>query len=264
MVTVPHIKASDGVELSYSTQGPSGTPVVLLHGWACNSGDWSWTVDSLCAAHQVIAPDLRGHGGSSTLADDFSAHRFALDVVELLDHLGLDRVILVGHSLGGLIASEVAIRWPDRVRGLVAIDPAYGLASNATPISELVAAFRGDACYESVVAAFGMLEGPDTPDFLRALHRFNAVATPAPVIAEAVAAMVNDDGWYGQTAEELTARLCPILSVFRDTRHARWDELTFKHELSATATWPGTGHWLHQEDPHRMAGLVNPWIESLP
>lgn len=261
---MPHIKASDGVELSYSTHGSTGTPVVLIHGWACNSSDWSWTVDSLFTEHQVIALDLRGHGGSSALTDDFSARRFALDVVGLLDYLDLDRVILAGHSLGGLIASEIAIRWPDRVRGLVAIDPAYGLASNATPISELIAAFRSDACYQTVAAVFGMLEGPGTPGFLQALHRFNALATPAHVIAEGVAAMVNDDGWYGQTAEELAARICPILSVFRDTAHADWDQLTFKHELSVTATWPGTGHWLHQEDPQRLVRLAKPWIEALP
>jgi pimeloyl-ACP methyl ester carboxylesterase len=111
----------DGVRISYLDRG-CGPPVVLLHGMVSSGSTWHSVVPVLAAAgRRVIAPDLRGHGasdrpGSYRLAD------FHRDVHGLLDHLGLDTVDLVGHSLGGHVASLVAQHEPARVRRLVIED----------------------------------------------------------------------------------------------------------------------------------------------
>jgi len=111
----------DGVRIAYVDQG-DGPPVVLLHGMVSSGITWQPVIPVLRAAgHRVIAPDLRGHGASDRpgryrLAD------FHHDVHGLLDHLGLDAVDLVGHSLGGHVASLVAQQEPGRVWRLVIED----------------------------------------------------------------------------------------------------------------------------------------------
>jgi pimeloyl-ACP methyl ester carboxylesterase len=258
---MPQMILADSTELSYYETGEGGEPALLVHGWCCDASDWIWSIDRLAVTRRVVAVNLRGHGSSSAAGDDFSAERLALDLAEVL---GGRPAVVMGHSLGGLIGAELAVLRPDLVRALVAVDPAYGLASNETPVADLVAAFGTEACFPTLTGLFGALEGPDTAGPLRALHRVHANSTPQHVVARTIAAMIDDDGWYGPTAARLSQRSCPALSIFRDQAHADWDRQTFAHEHSTTATWPGTGHWLHQEDPDRFHALIDPWIAALP
>ncbi|MET7399971.1 alpha/beta hydrolase [Dactylosporangium sp. NPDC005572] len=108
------------MKLAYDDHG-SGPAVVLLHGGGSGRATWSGFTGSLRYC-RIIVPDLRGHGDSPQAADyPLSGH--ADDVIELLDHLGLDEVALVGHSLGGYTAALVAQRQPARVTRLVLEDP---------------------------------------------------------------------------------------------------------------------------------------------
>lgn len=99
----------------------SGPPLVLLHGLGDDHRALRRLVPELSARHRVVAPDLRGHGGTSLGHADGTLGQLATDVVALLDTLGLDRVDLAGFSLGGTIALQVAAQTPERVRRLVGI-----------------------------------------------------------------------------------------------------------------------------------------------
>ncbi|MER6666022.1 alpha/beta hydrolase [Amycolatopsis japonica] len=110
----------NGTELAYRRFGPrSEPPVVLLHGLASSGATWRSFALGLAAARlPVIAPDFRGHGASGH-RNSYSFEDFELDVESLLEHLGVSLFDLVGHSLGGRIATMVAQRWPGRVGKLV-------------------------------------------------------------------------------------------------------------------------------------------------
>lgn len=113
-----------GVSVCYRESGdPAGTPVVLLHGGASDGSTWDAFAPVLVrAGHRVIAPDLRGHGQSArTGAYPLSA--FADDLIGLLDVLGLERVKVIGHSLGAHAAALAAQRHPERFTDLVLEDP---------------------------------------------------------------------------------------------------------------------------------------------
>jgi pimeloyl-ACP methyl ester carboxylesterase len=129
--------ASNGISVRYREAG-SGSPVVLLHGYLLSLDEWLPALglpscrmaDDLAAHHRVIAMDLRGFGQSTKLADSsaFGLH-MADDVVRLLDHLQIEKAHIIGHSMGALIAANLASRHPARVRGVTLIaGPFYCLS----------------------------------------------------------------------------------------------------------------------------------------
>ncbi|WP_346048854.1 alpha/beta fold hydrolase [Actinomadura chokoriensis] len=106
---------------------PAGEPVVLLHGVTGHGARWRRTAEGYLADRAVLAPDLRGHGRSPH-EPPWTVERHVADVLALLDAEGVERADLVGHSYGGMIALHLARTAPRRVRRLLLLDPATGLA----------------------------------------------------------------------------------------------------------------------------------------
>jgi 3-oxoadipate enol-lactonase len=111
-----------GIEMAYDVEG-SGPPVLLLHGYPFNRSMWREQVEALRESFRVITPDLRGFGESESAGDEPAAMiEMARDVEALLDHLGVDRVVLGGLSMGGYVALAFVRRFPLRVRALLLAD----------------------------------------------------------------------------------------------------------------------------------------------
>ena len=109
----------NGINLYYETMG-TGRPLILLHG-GLGSGEMFGPVrPALAEHHQVIVPDLQGHGRTADIDRPIDIRLMADDIAALIDHLGLDKPDLVGYSLGGGVALETAVKYPDKVRRLVA------------------------------------------------------------------------------------------------------------------------------------------------
>jgi pimeloyl-ACP methyl ester carboxylesterase len=107
------------MDLHYEVQG-KGEAVVLIHSGGADLRDWELIAPQLAQTYQVITLDGRGAGQSPPLLEPAN---FVEDLRQLLDHLNLDRVILVGHSIGGQIATDFALAYPDRVTRLVLVAP---------------------------------------------------------------------------------------------------------------------------------------------
>jgi 3-oxoadipate enol-lactonase len=113
-----------GVCLAYRTWGPAqAPPLVLLHALGEASADWTLVAEALAAVWRVYAPDLRGHGASDW-AGPYTIEQLTDDLTAFIDALGLDRVTLGGHSIGGAPAYLYAARNPGRVTRLVLEEPA--------------------------------------------------------------------------------------------------------------------------------------------
>lgn len=113
----------DGGELAVARWGSGATTVLALHGITANHRNWSMVADELAGDDvTVLAPDLRGRGASGALPGPYGYVQHIADVVALLDHVGVDRVVLAGHSMGGLIAVKMATIHPDRLHSLVLVD----------------------------------------------------------------------------------------------------------------------------------------------
>jgi pimeloyl-ACP methyl ester carboxylesterase len=104
-----------------------GPPVLLLRGWTCDGNDWAWLSSDLEVVHRVIVADHRGHGRSSIVDGPYGAIPMAHDAATLLSELQLTSAVMVGHSMGTLVASALTVEHPARVRALVLVDPVYGV-----------------------------------------------------------------------------------------------------------------------------------------
>ena len=110
-----------GHPVTYHLMG-SGSPIVLIHGITSSSRTWRAVMHGLAERHTVVAPDLLGHGRSGKPRGDYSLGAYASGVRDLLAVLGIPRVTVVGHSLGGGIAMQFAYQFPDRLERLVLVD----------------------------------------------------------------------------------------------------------------------------------------------
>jgi pimeloyl-ACP methyl ester carboxylesterase len=107
----------NGIELAYIRHG-KGTPLVLLHGYPIDHHIWDEIVPLLDNTFDLIIPDLRGFGESTTIDTPYTMDDYASDIAGLLDHLGISKTTIAGHSMGGYVALAFARLYPARVNGL--------------------------------------------------------------------------------------------------------------------------------------------------
>jgi 3-oxoadipate enol-lactonase len=118
-----------GTNLAFVDRG-KGTPLLLVHGFPLDHSMWDGQIEALSARHRVIAPDLRGFGQSGVSEGVVTMDQFAGDLVDLIDFLGIDKVVLCGLSMGGYIALEFWRKYAHRLRALILCDTR---AKNDTP-----------------------------------------------------------------------------------------------------------------------------------
>jgi N-formylmaleamate deformylase len=116
---------ANAIRIHYLRTGGPKPPVVLLHGLMGNGACWTPLARALERDFDVIMPDARGHGGSSTPRHGYRYDDLAGDVVGLIGTLALTRPVLLGHSMGGMTAAVVASRGAGILRGLVLVDPTF-------------------------------------------------------------------------------------------------------------------------------------------
>ncbi len=188
-----------------------GEPVVLIGGLTSTFEVWQYQIDGLKDSYRVLAPDNRGSGRTREHSDDGlrSIPRFARDVLSLLDALELDRVHLVGASMGGMIVQQFAISWPERLRTLTIACSHHGGSAvvPAAPeaVAALVAGGAGNATEEQVRASH-----------LAVFHERTLRERP-----EAVRFYQETKDALPHTAEEVAARIQGIQNFDVESRLSR-------------------------------------------
>jgi pimeloyl-ACP methyl ester carboxylesterase len=110
----------NGITLAYSRQG-KGSPLVLIHGFPLDGSSWNEVVPLLEKQYDVIVPDLRGFGNSTTVNSAYTVSDMASDIAGLLDSLGIEKAAIAGHSMGGYVALAFAKKYSKRVTGLALV-----------------------------------------------------------------------------------------------------------------------------------------------
>jgi 3-oxoadipate enol-lactonase len=246
------------VRIAWERRG-EGQPLVLVHGLGYARWGWEPVADALAERFEVVLLDNRGIGESDAPAGPYTAAEMAEDVVRVLDEAGVDSAHVVGTSLGGMVAQELALR-TERVDRLVLVCTTPG-GSNAAPMPEVTARLIAEAAsLEPVVALRRFVENalaPGAPEELveRILaHRLRTAQPPAAWAAQA-AAGVSFDAW-----DRLPELRAPTL-VLHGTEDVVVDPanstLLVERIPDAHLQWfTGCGHLLFWEEPERFVGLV--------
>jgi pimeloyl-ACP methyl ester carboxylesterase len=116
------VLSNDNVEISYETKGEGNPALVFIHGWSCDKSYWSEQVKDLSQNYKVVTVDLGGHGQSGLNRESWTIEKFGEDVASVVNNLKLEKVILVGHSMGGSVILEAAKLLKGKVVGLIGAD----------------------------------------------------------------------------------------------------------------------------------------------
>jgi pimeloyl-ACP methyl ester carboxylesterase len=137
----------EGGDLHVARWGDQGPDVLAIHGITASHMSWPWVAHQLEDEARVIAPDLRGRGGSRELPGPYGMRAHADDCIAALDHLGIDKAVIVGHSMGGFVAAVLALHYPERVSQLILMDGgiALGELPPDTDVDQLMTVMLGPA-----------------------------------------------------------------------------------------------------------------------
>jgi pimeloyl-ACP methyl ester carboxylesterase len=254
------VLSADGVDIAYDVTGAGDPALVFVHGWCGRRRLWDEQVEAFSSDHQVVRIDLAGHGDSGLGRDRWTVSAFADDVVSVVDALDPDRVILIGHSLGGSVIVPAAIRLGRRVVGVVGIDTWSSLGVRLEPdqveASVLLPDMRADFAVGS--ARFVQLMcGPTAGEAL--VSRITGEVTAMP---PAVAVSILDDAISegpGDLEDGLRGLGVPKSAISSETFRPKDPDTLASFGIRHVVV-PHTGHFLMLERPpefnHHLAAAV--------
>jgi pimeloyl-ACP methyl ester carboxylesterase len=253
-----HCELSSGVSLAYRDEG-AGEPLILIHGITEDHRAWDVFIPELTRRARVIRLDLPGHGASSSLPA-YSAATLVEPVAQLVQSLALERPRVVGHSLGGLIATLLGAFVP--VRSLVNVDQPLRLGTFIERVRRIAPALEGPQFTVALNAEMEELGGPRLPVGVRDGLRSYRVEARRPVVLGLWLPLVDatEDSVTAQLAPLLAQVRAPYLSLHGEDPGADY-ELWLRKVIptAKTEVWPGLGHWLHRVEPERFLALLDRW-----
>ena len=238
--------------------GAGSIPVVFVHSLAGNTQQWSAQLSHIRTTRRAIALDLRGHGQSSSPGnDDYAIDSMAQDIQTVVDQLGIEKFILVGHSMGGSVVGAYAGAYPERVVGLLLVDPSGD--STQMPVEEvqqLLGALESEA-YLSVVEGYWsqILTGSTETTEAKVMQdlRDTSKATVIGVFKEL---------FKYNPAQAVERYDGPKLSVITSI-----NEIPFSvHNLVPNLLHKkitGTGHWLQLDKPEEFNRIMDNFLSSI-
>jgi 2-succinyl-6-hydroxy-2,4-cyclohexadiene-1-carboxylate synthase len=158
---------ANGIRMAYAESGAGADVVLLVHGFAGAKEDFSDQLDPLAErGWRVIAPDLRGHGETSRPSGTarYSFDLMTADIEAFIDALELDRVVLLGHSMGGVVAQHVALSRGEQLRGLILMDTTDGPSGMDPELVEAGIALVGDEGIDALADLLALAPGVNSTE----------------------------------------------------------------------------------------------------
>jgi pimeloyl-ACP methyl ester carboxylesterase len=246
------VHSSDGVSIAYECYGGGDLTLLFVHGWSCDRSYWRQQVAFFSNGFRAVLVDLAGHGESGLGRKRHTMRAFAEDLVAVVDAIDAQRVILIGHSMGGGVIAETARLLPDRVMGLVGIDTLQDVSYSMTTeeLEGMVRSLEQD--FASGVRDFlSTMFVPESDEELAEWIRADMAAAPRGV---AISAFREYLGQYvtGEAAEVFHDLEVPVYCL----NTSSWPtaiESNRKHMSSFDVViMENVGHFLMLEQPVRF------------
>ena len=210
------VPSADGTPIAYEVHGSGEPTLIMVHGWSCDARYWREQLAYLAAQHRVVTVDLAGHGHSGAGREDYTMRSFGEDVRAVADAVGSNEVILVGHSMGGLVIAEAARLLPGRVLGLIGVDSLHNLDFPVTEenAAEMIAPLEADFPAGCRQFAAAMIL-PDTDAGLAEWIQADMAAAPPEVAVSAMREYMEQ--WITGAGPALFEELpLPVVAVCAD------------------------------------------------
>lgn len=254
------VLSRDGIPLAFDLHEGGKPPVVLIHGFCCDRSFMAEQFQHFAArGHAVLAPDLRGHGESGKPEQRYTFEGFGDDVVWLCARLGLERPALIGHSMGGTVAYDIATRFPDLPRAVALLDSALTMTDAARAgMSRFIADLEGPdgaAAMRRMADAAFFLPTDDPARRRRILDVMSAA--PLGLLISGAEALRDYDP--APARRRLSA---PLLYIAANEPTARSDlgalvEIVPHVQLARTV---GSGHFCHMEVPAQVNAMLDRFL----
>ena len=246
----------DNVILAYEESGKGDPPLVFIHGGFADHTHFTPQFDYFKRNHRVLAMDLRGHGKSEKPQQDYTMTAYSDDIYWLCQQVGIKKPIVIGHSMGGLIALEMVWRDPDFPAGIVVMDtPVAPPALFVEGLRKFADALRTPMYLEAVVQFFNQFIGFSDDPGRRSKVMNNMLGFAQHVGASSLESYVNFD-----TVAAAAACKGPILYIgagFGFANLSRFKELTPQLMVAQTV---GSGHYHQLEVPDQVNAMIERFI----
>jgi pimeloyl-ACP methyl ester carboxylesterase len=206
------VLSADGTAIHYQSAGSSKTTLLFIHCWSCDISYWDNQFDLFSKYFRVVRLDLAGHGESNRHRKNYTIPAFAQDVEAVISKLQLQKVILIGHSIGGSIAVQTAMDIPDKITGIIAVDSfETGLKWPKTDqeIATLTKPFEEDFSKTTARLVRSMFKPTADPALVNKIVQ-DMSAAPAAIGNSAFKELINWIANYSTAKENLTVPLYHI------------------------------------------------------
>jgi pimeloyl-ACP methyl ester carboxylesterase len=233
--------------------------LILVHGWACDSGVWEAQLESLASRTRVIAVDLPAHGESEIPAAELSMDLFAKATAAVMDHAGVEQAVLVGHSNGTPVVRQFYRLFPERTRALVVVDGALRQMLSGEIIEQMKPRLSEQNYRETVAGFIDGMAGSGLDESSRAGIKTMALRQPHAAVYGGLMAAADAKVWEPDPIE------APLLLILAEQPSWNQDYLDFVKQLAPQAEihiLPGVSHFIMTERPEEFGSLLTAFLES--
>lgn len=251
--------SSDGTKISYEVHGAGKPALVFLHGWSCDRSYWKKQIEPFAQRYEVVAIDLAGHGESGLGRKAWTMEAFGDDVAAVVEKLGLQQIILIGHSMGGDVIAEAAKRLPNRVVGMIMVETYKKLGTGRSPdqVQAFIQRLRVDFV-DSTRALVKSMFLPKSDSGLVDRVATDMSSAPPAVALPSLESAFNYSRDMPHTLEQLKL---PVIAINAD--NAPTDIPSMEHYGVQVMIMHGVGHFVMMEDPESFNRLVAEAIGKL-
>jgi pimeloyl-ACP methyl ester carboxylesterase len=243
----------DGARIYYVDEGKGKEAIVLVHGWTCNQNNWHFQIPAFAERARVIALDLPGHGMSDKPEINYSMDLFARAIDAVMRDAGVERAVLVGHSMGTPVVRQFYRKYPEKTLALVIVDGGLRPFADKAHRDGFVAMFRAPNYKEAGAQMFKAMLGSDLSAEDQERVNSSFLNTPQHVIVSAAEAM-NDDTIYAPDKINV-----PVLAVLAKSPFWADDTEQFFRSLAPKLEyhmWEGVHHFVMLEKPKEFNETV--------
>ena len=254
-----HYASLDKVRIHYQNYGKGSEALVFIHGWTCNIDNWTDQLPDFAKRGRVIAIDLPGHGRSDKPEVTYSMDLFARGVDAVLRDAGVQRAVLVGHSMGTPVARQFYRKYPQKTLAIVIVDGPLRAFGDKKMMDGFIAPLRGPNYKDAGAGMLASMAGPGLTPELKERIKASFLNTPQYVLVSAMESMADESIW-GEDKINV-----PVLAIMAKSPFYPPQIDQYYHSLAPQLDfqmWEGVGHFIMMEKPKQFNDALLAFLDK--